>query len=102
MGMATGMGLAFPDLNYNMKIVSSNENAVTTSTQLTGTHTADWDLSRMGMGVIPATGKRFSNPQETGQMTVEDGKIASFQITPEEGGGLAGIFSSLGIQPPAR
>jgi hypothetical protein len=72
-----------------------------TSTQLTGTHTADWDLSAMGMGLIPATGKTFSNPKEEGVMTIENGKITSYFISSKEDSGIPGMLKQLGVQMPA-
>ena len=101
MGIVVGMGGAFPDLNYNLKIVGVQDNKVMTSTQLTGTHTGDWDMTAMGMGVIPATGKTFSNPKEDGMMTVENGKITSYFINAKEDSGVPGILKQLGIPMPA-
>jgi predicted ester cyclase len=93
---------AFPDIKYNMRVVSVDGNVVKTSTQLRGTHTGDLDMSAMGMGVIPATGKSFSNPKEYGVGTFENGKIISIQIESGEGSGLMGVLTQLGIQVPAR
>ena len=100
MGTAAAMRAGFPDINYNSKIVSVDGGKATVSTQLTGTHTADLDLSKMGLGINPATGKSFSNPEEQGVMTVANGKISSYDITPVEGGGLMGLLGQLGISPP--
>ncbi|MBW8011623.1 MAG: ester cyclase [Chloroflexi bacterium] len=99
-GMTKGMAAAFPDLNYNFKVTELNNGVGKTSTQLTGTHTGDWDLTAMGMGVIPATGKSFSNPQEDGELTIKDGKITSLKVNASKSGGLVGLFAQLGIAPP--
>lgn len=40
-----------------------------------GTHTGDFDLSAMGMGVIPATGKRVVTPESKTKFMVEGDKI---------------------------
>lgn len=101
MGNVMSMAVAFPDLNYNIQITGYEGNKVMGTTQLTGTHTGDWDLSAVGMGVIPASGKSFSNPKETGVMTIEDGKIVSYEIASSEKGGIESVFAQLGIQPPA-
>lgn len=100
-GLTRLLRAAFPDIQYNMRVVSVEGDVVTTTNQLTGTHTGDLDLSAMGMGVIPATGKSFSNPEETGQGTVKGGKFVSIRITPVDGGGLMGILSQLGVKQPA-
>jgi ketosteroid isomerase-like protein len=99
-GIMSGMQAAFPDLNYNIKITGYDGNKAMSTTQLTGTHTADWDLSALGMGVIPATGKHFSNPEEKGVMTIENGKIASFVIDAKEDSGVPGILKKIGVQMP--
>jgi predicted ester cyclase len=93
-----GMRAAFPDLNYSIKIACVQGNKVLTTTQLSGTHSGDWDLSDMGMGVIPATGGRFSNPKEEGVMSIENGKIASYFINAKENSGVMGILKQIGAQ----
>ena len=99
-GLTKTMLAAFPDINYNARTTSVEGDVIKTTSQLTGTHTADLDLTPMGMGVIPATGKSFSNPEEVGEMRVKDGKVVSWEIERTEGGGLAGILAQLGVQPP--
>ncbi len=101
MGTIMGMQAAFPDINYNIEVTKVDGDKIHTTTQLAGTHTGDWDLSIMGMGVIPATGKSFSNPKESGVMTVKNGKIATYNIETSKEGGLVGMFAQLGIPMPA-
>ncbi len=101
-GMTKLLRAAFPDIQYRMRVVGVEGDVVTTTTQLSGTHTGDLDLSAMGMGVIPATGKSFSNPEEVGQGIVRGDKLASIHITPVEGSGLMGILSQLGVRQPVR
>jgi len=101
MAIVMGMRAAFPDLNYNIKITGYEGNKVMTTTQLTGTHTNEWNLTAMGIGVVPATGKTFSNPKEEGFMTIENGKIASYFINSKEGSGIPGMLKQLGIEVPA-
>jgi hypothetical protein len=100
-GIMMGMRAAFPDLNYNLKITGYEDNKVMTSTQLTGTHTKDWDLTAMRIGVVPATGKAFSNPKEEGLMTIENGKITSYFINSKEESGIPGMLKQLGVEVPA-
>jgi predicted ester cyclase len=96
-GLSASMRAAFPDLRYNFQVESVEGDVVTTSNQLHGTHTEDFDLSAMGMGVIPPTGKSFSLPQETNEATVHNGKLAGVHVFSTPGSGLAGILSQLGI-----
>jgi predicted ester cyclase len=100
MGMASSMRVAFPDINYNFEVLGADESKVKVSSQLTGTHTGDLDLSPMGMGVIPPTGKPFSNAREEGEATVRGGKIVSVAYPSTEGAGLMALLAQLGIQPP--
>ena len=100
MGTVKGMNAAIPDIDYHLSITGAQDGHVHTQTQLTGTHTAEWDLSPIGLGVIPATNKSFTNPAEAGTMTVRDGKITSYEIQSQPGGGLPGILAQLGIEMP--
>jgi predicted ester cyclase len=98
--MSKALKAGFPDLRYNIRVIGVEGDVVRTVTQLTGTHTADLDLSFMGMGIIPASGERVLNPQEEGEATVEGNKIVAMHVysTPETG--LAGILTQLGVQLP--
>ncbi|NIM92141.1 MAG: hypothetical protein GTO18_00285, partial [Anaerolineales bacterium] len=84
-GFSRILKAAFPDIQYNLRVESINGKVVKTSSKVSGTHTGDLDMSAMGMGVIPATGKSFSNPEEYGFATVEGDKITSIQIDSVEG-----------------
>lgn len=99
-GLLKAMKAALPDLNFNLRILSVDGDVVTSSNQITGTHTGDFDLSAMGIGVIPATGRSVKNSMEQGKATFKDGKVVSMHITPTEGGGLMGILKQLGVEPP--
>jgi predicted ester cyclase len=100
LGLSAKMQVAFPDLNYNFQIVRVNGDTVLSSNQLTGTHTGDFDMTAMGMGIIPASGKSFSNTKELGEATVKDGKIVSLKIQPSESAGLMAILAQIGVKVP--
>lgn len=100
MGLTQVLRDAFPDINYNLRIVGMEGDTVRTTSQVTGTHTGELDLSFMGLGVIPATGRRFSNPEEPGEGVVRGDKIISIHIYSQPGGGLMGILAQLGVQVP--
>jgi predicted ester cyclase len=93
---------AFPDINYNLRFVKAEGNVVTTTSQLTGTHTGNFDMSAMGLGVFPPTGKYFSNTEESGESVVEDGKIKSIHMQGGKGSGVEGILTQLGLQPALK
>jgi hypothetical protein len=59
-----------------------------------GTHTSDLDLSAMGAGVIPASGKKIVWPDATSKITVEGGKIAGW-VSADEGGGMEDFLAVL-------
>jgi hypothetical protein len=100
LGLMKAMNAAFPDINYHTRILGVDGNVVKTASQLSGTHTNDLDLSTMGLGVIPATGKSFSIPEEQGEATVKDGKITSMHLNTGQDSGLMGILKQLGVEPP--
>jgi hypothetical protein len=92
------IALAFPTIQYNFQVTAEHGEQVHISTELTGRHTGMLDLTPVGMGVNPPTGKAFRNPVEAGVARVLDGRVASVRINPAEGGGVAGILTQLGIK----
>jgi ketosteroid isomerase-like protein len=99
LGMSASMKAAFPDLDYHFKV---DGNVVKTSTQLSGTHSGDFDLTAMGMGVIPATGKSFSTTSDSAEGEVREGKVVAYRVQPTEGSGLIAILTQLGISVPTK
>ena len=65
-----------------------------------GTFTNDLDLSAMGVGVIPANGKKIVWTETTVRFKVADGKITSLQET-DENGGMEVFLGLLGVKMPA-
>lgn len=91
---------AFPDWNFNAKIEREDEDFVYIRAHVTGTHRGDLDLSAMGMGVIPTTGKAIGLPESKGQLTFEGNKIANMHFDLTEGAGIPGILAQLGVSKP--
>ena len=60
LGMSASLKTAFPDLNYHFKVIGTEGDVVRSTSQLSGTHSGEFDLTTMQMGVIPATHKSFS------------------------------------------
>ncbi len=100
LGLMELMWNAFPDIQFNTQLVNIKGNVVHFTNQLAGTHTGDLDLSFMGMGVIPATGRSFSMARENGESVIADGYIISTHVQPTEGAGLMAILHQLGIEVP--
>jgi hypothetical protein len=67
--------------------------------QLSGTHSGPFDLTSMGMGVIPATNKAFSATLEKTKVTVKDNKITAWFVEPTQGADLKAILGQLRDHP---
>lgn len=63
-----------------------------------GKHTEDLDLSAMGLGVIPATGKSFITPKSKTKFIVEGDQIVSSQAI---SGGFDFVLAAIGAIPAA-
>jgi hypothetical protein len=100
LGLSMALHAGVPDLNYNFQIVEADETTARVSTRFTGTHTQDLDLSRMGIGVIPATGVAFSAGEEFSEGRAEGGKIVSIYLEQGPDTGLADVFRQLGVEMP--
>lgn len=94
MGMVQLLYSALNDLNWMLGDLREADDGVLMSGHFEGTHTGDLDLSAMGMGVIPASGKRIVWDDATVRWTVEGGKIV--RVGPYgEGGGLEAFLAPL-------
>jgi hypothetical protein len=91
---------AFPDINYRFKVEGMHGDVVKVSTQMSGTHSGNLNLTSIGMGTIPATGKAFSAAHEYGRVTVRGNKVILFAQEPTRGAGIVAILGQLGITPP--
>jgi hypothetical protein len=87
-------------INNNVEIIESSGDTVKCNVQMEGIHSNDWDLSFMGLGIIPATNKAWKNPKEEMIVTLRDGKVANIKVSVPEDGGIPGIMSQLGVQMP--
>jgi hypothetical protein len=67
----------------------------------TGTHTGDLDLSQMGLGIVPATGKTATAVMSVAH-TVEKGKITSSAAKPVANMGFEYVLAQLGVEMPQR
>ena len=99
--MSVSLKTAFPDLDYHFKVIGTEGDVVRTTSQLSGTHSASFDLTGMNMGVIPATGKTFVATREKTRVTVKDNKITSWVVEPTQGAGVMAILKQLEMEMPA-
>jgi len=65
-----------------------------------GTFTSDLDMSAMGLGVIPATGKKVIWPEQSNKITIEDGKIVKLEPYGDSGG-MEAFLEALGVTMPS-
>lgn len=89
-----------PDWNFNAKVIGEEANVVHVTAHVTGTHTGELDLSALGLGVIPATGKSIALPESKGRLTFDGDRIVNFHIDPAHGAGVPGILAQIGASMP--
>ncbi len=89
---------ANPDYHNNFEIAGHSDDSVNAWVRIQGTHTNDWDLIFMDLGIIPATDKSFKNPKEDIVLTCRDGQVTKCEVAVPEDGGIPGIFAQLGIE----
>ncbi len=98
LGMNASLKAAFPDLNYHFKVIGADGDVVRSTTQLSGTHSGSFDLTKINMGTIPATNKAFSAKTEKTRVTVKENKITAWVVEPTDGAGLKAILGQLGVK----
>ena len=66
-----------------------------------GTHTADLDLSAMGLGIVPASGKKIVWSEASAKLSVEGDQIV--RMAPYAGAaGLKAFLATLGVELPTK
>lgn len=98
MGMGQLMFAAFQDFKFVYSDLHPEGDGVIVNGHFEGTHTGDLDLSAMGIGVVPASGKKIVWPESSSKWKVEGGKLLSIQ---EISGGMADFLAPLGVTPPS-
>lgn len=102
LGLSASLKTAFPDLDYHFTVIGAEGEAVRVTAQLNGTHSGEFDLTGMDMGVIPATNKSFSAKLEKMKVTVREDKISSWSVEPTDGAGLMAILKQLDVLVPVK
>jgi len=100
----TGMGQMFkgslPDIKVVIDDIREDGDHVLVKSHFTGTFTNDFDLSAMGMGVIPASGEFVEFPPSTVQVSFNGDKVSKVHSTDTgPDAGLPGLMKTLGAQP---
>ena len=87
----------FPNLHETFEVQSVDGNLVRGINRVAGTHSGDLDLSGMGIGIVPTTGKRAKAVVSVTHV-VDDGKIISTKGEPVDNMGLENVLAQLGIE----
>jgi predicted ester cyclase len=98
-GSSQPLFAAFEDLKFVLNDIREEGDSVIVSGHFQGTHSGDLDLSMMGMGVIPASGKMIVWPESTNKFKVEGDKIVSIQAV-GDAAGIASFLETLGVKLP--
>jgi predicted ester cyclase len=91
---------AFKDYKAVYSDLREEGDGVILSYHFEGTHTGDLDLSAMGLGVIPASGKKIIWPEASSVFMVEGDKIVGIKPY-EDSGGIEDFLAPLGVTPPS-
>lgn len=97
-GMSRMLLSSFPDLSFVKTGIREEDDYVVVSGHNEGTHINDIDLSAMGVGVVPASGKKIVWPEGNFKVTVADDKISTWGPYGDYGGAAAWL-SALGVEP---
>jgi hypothetical protein len=90
------MQSALPDISTVIEDYREEGDSVVLTSHWEGTFSNDFDLSAMGLGVIPATGKAIVFPTSTVRITFDGDKICALHdpaTGPESG--MAGFLKAL-------
>ena len=92
------MATAITDFKFVYSDIHEEDDSVIVIGQFEGVHTGDLDLSALGLGVIPASGKKIVVPSGN-RFKIEGDKIVSRQDYGDYGGTVA-FLTALGVTPP--
>lgn len=90
-----------PDWKFNSQNWQEGE-PIRVSVQITGSHRNTLDLSHMQMPVVPATKKQIKLPAENCTFDIRGGKIHRHEVAAVAGGGIAGIYTQIGVKLPTQ
>lgn len=91
-GMGQMTAGSFDDFRWVLKELREEDGGVVMTGHFEGTHTGDLDLSAMGAGVLPASGKKVVWPEASVKFELNGDKIKSMT----EYGGESGIEAFIG------
>lgn len=90
---------SFENMKFLYSDIREEGESVKVKAHWEGTFARDLDLSAMGLGVIPASGKMIVWPESTSYWKIEGDKVISIQDFST--GGVAEFLAPLGVKLPA-
>lgn len=99
-GMAHLFASAFKDIKWVRSDLRQEGDSVIMSGHFEGRHTGDFDLSAMGAGIIPASGKMIIWPEASLEYKVEGNKIIS-EKPYGDFNGMDALLAPLGVILPS-
>ena len=97
-GMGQMFKNSFPDIKVVIEDIHEEGDSVMLTSHFTGTFTKDFDLSAMGMGVIPASGEAVKFPSSTSRISFNGDKVSrthNLDTGPEAG--FPGLLNAFGV-----
>jgi hypothetical protein len=88
---------SFKDMKFLYSDLRAEGEAVKVHSHWEGTFTGNLDLSALGMGVIPASGKKIVWPESSSKWQIEGEKVISIQDFST--GGVGEFLAPLGVKP---
>ena len=99
LGFVSLLQASFPDIRAKLHEVREDGDCVMVRSHFEATFTDDLDLSAMGMGVIPASGKQVIWPEASTTWKFAGDQIASIQAN-DDAGGIGPFLAALGVTAP--
>jgi predicted ester cyclase len=99
-GMSQLLTSALKDFKAEYGDIREEGDSVIATYHFEGTHTGDLDLSAMGLGVIPASGKRIVFPEDTAAFKIQGDKIVSIKPYGDSAG-LESFLAAFGVKLPS-
>jgi SnoaL-like polyketide cyclase len=100
-GMGPLLATAFKDITYVVKELRDEGDSAIVTGHFEGTHTGNFDLTAMGAGVIPASGKKIVWPDSTEKWKFVGDKIVSL-TNMEETDPMVSFLAPLGVEQPTH
>ena len=99
LAMGELMQSAMPDVRTVIEDIREEGDDVVLTSHWEGTFVNDFDLSAMGLGVAPATGKTVVFPTSTIRISFDGDKISRIHDpATDPNAGPAGFFKALGVE----